>query len=132
MTEFLGREAILDADDRKYDSVDCPEWGGTVRVRSLTGSQRDAYEASIIQTNGADRKMNLRNARAKFVVLVVVDGDGRQLFSAEDVAALGRKNAAPIERIFDAGRKLSGMTQEDVDKLTENFGGDPSDEGTSD
>jgi hypothetical protein len=128
---FLGRDAILDADDRKYDAVDCPEWGGKVRVRSLTGTQRDAYEGSLIEGRGADRKMNLANARAKMVVLAVVDGEGRQLFTADDVRALGRKNAAPIERIFDAARRLSGMSEEDVEKLTENFGDDPNDEGTS-
>jgi hypothetical protein len=129
---FLGRDAILSADDTKYDTVPCPEWGGDVRVRSLTGTQRDAYEASIMQTNGTDRKLNLRNARAKMVVLAVVDDDGRPVFTTDDVSALGRKNAAPIERIFDAARKMSGMSEEDVEKLTENFGADPSDGDTSD
>jgi len=129
---FLGRDAILSADDTKYDTVPCPEWGGDVRVRSLTGTQRDAYEASIMQTNGTDRKLNLRNARAKMVVLAVVDDDGRPVFTTDDVSALGRKNAAPIERIFDAARKMSGMSEEDVEKLTENFGADPSGGDTSD
>lgn len=129
---FLGRDAILDADDRNYDKVDCPEWGGMVRVRNLTGTQRDAYEASLIADRGASQRMNLANARAKMAVLAIVDRDGRQLFTADDVRALGRKNAAPLERIFDVARKLSGMSQEDVEKLTENFGDDPSDEGTSD
>jgi hypothetical protein len=129
---FLGRDAILDADDRKYEVVDCPEWGGKVRVRALTGAQRDAYEESLVVTSGNSKKMNLANARAKMLVLAVVDAEGRQVFSADDVRALGRKSAAPIERIFDAARKLSGMSDEDIEKLTENFGSDPSDEGTSD
>jgi len=129
---FLGRDAILDADDRNFDVVECPEWGGKVRIRGLSGTQRDAYEQSLIQGNGNDRKLNLANARAKMVVLAVVDESGRPIFSADDVRALGRKSAVPIERIFDAARRLSGMTQEDVDKLTENFGADPSGEGTSD
>jgi len=130
--EFLGRDAIIDADDRNYDVVDVPEWGGKVRVRGLSGTQRDAYEESLVTTNGNSRKMNLANARAKMLVLAVVDKEGRQVFSADDVRALGRKSAAPIERIFDVARRLSGMSDEDVEKLTENFGSDPSDEGTSD
>jgi hypothetical protein len=129
---YLGRDAIIDADDKQYEDVECPEWGGKVRVRGLSGTQRDAYEASLVQGNGADRKMNLANARAKMCVLAIVDADGRQVFTSEDVRALGRKSALPIERIFDVARRLSGMTQEDVDKLTENFGGDPNDEGISD
>ena len=129
---YLGRDAILDSDDRVYEAVECPEWGGKVRVRGLTGTQRDAYEGSLISGNGSDRKMNLANARAKMVVLAVVDGDGRPIFSPDDVRALGRKSALPIERIFDVARRLSGMTDQDVEKLTENFGGDPNDEGISD
>lgn len=128
---FLGRDAIIDANDRTYGEVDCPEWGGKVRIRNLSGTQRDAYEASLVQGRSNDRQLNLANARAKMLVLAIVDGEGRQLFTADDVRALGRKNAAPIERIFDAARKLSGMSQEDVDKLTENFGDDRSDDATS-
>lgn len=130
--EFLGRDAIIDADDRSYESVDVPEWGGKVRVRGLTGAQRDAYEESLVITNGNSRKVNLANARAKMCVLAIVDREGRQVFSADDVRALGRKSAAPIERVFDVARRLSGMSDEDVEKLTENFGSDPSDGGTSD
>lgn len=129
---FLGRDDILDADDQQFDTVDCPEWGGKVRIRGLSGTQRDAYEASLVQSNGSDRKLNLANARAKMCVLAIVGADGRPLFTSDDVRAFGRKSALPIERIFDAARRLSGMSQEDVDKLTENFGGDPSDEGISD
>lgn len=129
---FLGRDAILDADDQQYDIVDCPEWGGKVRIRGLSGTQRDAYEASLVQSNGGDKKLNLANARAKMCVLAIVDEGGRPIFTSDDVRALGRKSALPIERIFDAARRLSGMSEEDVDKLTENFGSDPNDEGTSD
>ena len=62
MGKFLTADEIFEADDTKYDEVECPEWGGTVRLRSIKGTQRDAYEESVISGNGADRKMNLRNA----------------------------------------------------------------------
>jgi hypothetical protein len=125
---LLSREQILETDDRKYEVVECPEWGGAVRLRSITGAQRDSYEQSVMQTSGADRKLNLRNARAKLIVLCAVDADGRSMFTADDLGALGRKNAAPIDRLFDACRKLAGMSAEDVDKLTEDFGATPADD----
>ncbi len=129
---LLSREQILEADDRKYEVVECPEWGGDVRLRSITGTQRDAYEQSLMQSNGADRKMNLRNARVKLIVLCAVDQGGHSLFSTEDLSALGRKNAAPIDRLFDVCRKLAGMSAEDVDKLTEDFGATPDEDAISD
>jgi hypothetical protein len=119
---FLTAADIFNVDDTRYDEVNCPEWGGTVRLRSIKGTQRDAYEQSVITGNGADRKLNLRNARAKLIVLCAVDGDGRALFSSDDVNRLGAKNAAPLDRLFDACRKLCGMSEEDVEKLSEDFG----------
>lgn len=129
---FLTAEQIYAVDDTQYDEVECPEWGGTVRLRSIRGTQRDAYEASVITTNGTDRKMNLRNARAKLIVLCAVDEAGRLLFSADDVNRLGSKNAAPIDRLFDACRRLAGMTEADVDRLTEDFGAARGDDAISD
>jgi hypothetical protein len=129
---LLSREDILDVDDKVYEDIEVPEWGGEVRVRGMSGTQRDDYEASILQQNGSDRKVNLANARAKLVARCLVDADGRLLFSADDVRALGRKSARALERVFDKARELSGMTEKDVETLTENFGDDPSDDATSD
>jgi hypothetical protein len=129
---LLSREDILDVDDKVYEDIEVPEWGGEVRVRGMSGTQRDDYEASILQQNGSDRKVNLANARAKLVARCLVDADGRLLFSADDVRALGRKSARALERVFDKARELSGMTEKDVETLAENFGDDPSDDATSD
>jgi hypothetical protein len=129
---FLTREAILEADDTRYETVACPEWGGDVRLRSISGAKRDQYEASLVEERGASRKMNLRNARAKLIILCAVDESGRQLFSSEDLRQLGNKNAAPLDRLFDAARKLTGMSEDDVKELTENFGATPDDEDSSD
>jgi hypothetical protein len=129
---FLTRDAIVEADDTEYDEVECPEWGGKVRLRSIRGTQRDAYEQSLIVEKSGSRSMNLRNARAKLIFLCAVDESGRLLFNADDLNALGRKNAKPLDRLFDACRALAGLSEEDVDKLTEDFGAARSDEGTSD
>jgi len=128
---LLSRDAILAADDREYEVVPCPEWGGEVRLRSLTGAERDAYEQSLVQTRGKSREMNLRNARAKLVALCAVDENGNRLFSDADVNALGKKNAKPLDRLFDVARRLSGLTEDDVDRLTEDFDDAQSDASTT-
>lgn len=112
--EFLGADAILAAEDDQFDTVAVPEWGGTVRIRSLTGTERDRFEAEIA---GNGKKLKLENVRAKFVAKSVVDAKGNLVFSNAQVAALGRKNAAVLNRVFEACQKLSGLTDEDVDEL---------------
>jgi hypothetical protein len=129
---FLTRDAIIEADDTEYAVVECPEWGGDVRLKSIKGRQRDAYEQSLIQERGGSRQMNLLNARAKLIVLCAVDEHGALLFTADDLNVLGRKNAKPLDRLFDACRKLAGLSENDVEELTADFGAARTDADTSD
>ena len=115
---LLSKDAILKASDVLQEKVKVPEWAGSVMVRGLTGAQRDAYESSLMIGKGKSRDVNLKNARAKLVVLCVVDEDGRRLFTDADVAALGDKSAAALQRIFDAAQKLSGLSDQDIEELT--------------
>lgn len=123
----LTREAILGQADRVVEAVDVPEWGGVVYVRSLTGAERDQFEASIVQRNGKDTRTNLRNLRARLVVLAACDADGQPIFKTEDAAALGAKNAAPLDRLFAAAQRLSGLRDNDVQEMAENFESIPGD-----
>lgn len=128
---LLSKDAILDADDRKYETVAVPEWGGKVRLRSLSGSERDEYETSLVQQVGGKQAVNARNARAKLIALSAVDGAGQPLFSKADVLKLGSKNSAALQRLFDAACRLSGFTDEDVKELEEGFGDAPNGASTS-
>lgn len=129
----LSRDAILGADDRPTEVVHVPEWGGDVHVRGLSGAERDAYEAGIASPRPDGRQhMNLRNLRARLVVLAVVDPDsGDRLFRDDDAPALGDKSAAAVDRVFSVARRLSGLSEGDVEELAEGFGDAPSEDSTS-
>lgn len=114
----LDREQILAAADAVFESVSVPEWGGEVRVRSLTGWERDQYEASItVQQGGGKIKMNLLNARAKIAALTIVDEDGNRQFSDDDAIELGKKSSTALNRVFEVATRISGLTEEDVQEL---------------
>ncbi|WP_433225613.1 hypothetical protein [Actinomadura formosensis] len=119
---LLSRDQILGAEDRTYEVVTCPEWGGDVRLRSLTGSERDEWENSLVRQVGDKRRLNARNMRAKLIALSAVDEHGAPLFSSADVIKLGSKNAAPLDRLFEACQRLSGLSDKDVEELEEGFG----------
>lgn len=118
---FLDRSAILTSPDVQTEELNVPEWGGWLRVRGLTGKQRDEYETSITIGKGKNQEINTRNARAKLVVMCLVDEAGQPLFSRQDVVALGEKSAAALQRVFDVARRLSGLSEEDMEELTETF-----------
>ena len=117
---LLTRDAILQAKDLPSEDVEVKDWGGTVRVRALTGAERDAFEQSIVEQRGKNTRMNLQNMRAKLVALTVVDEDGNRLFTDADAAALGKKSAAALTKVFEVAQRLSGLRAEDVEELSGN------------
>lgn len=125
--KLLTRDAILQAEDLPTEDIEVEEWGGAVRVRALTGAERDAFEQSIVEQRGKSTRVNMRNIRAKLVALTVVDADGKRLFSDKDAELLGKKSAAALDRVFEVAQRLSGLSPEDMEELSGN-----SEEGQSD
>jgi hypothetical protein len=114
----LTRDAILAAKDIQIEEVAVPEWDGKVFVKGMTGSERDKFEASIVEFRGTSQKMNLSNVRALLASLTVCDKSGIHLFTEADVIALGEKSAGALQRIFNVARRLSGLSPADVEELT--------------
>lgn len=130
MGKLLSREEVFAADDIAYETVDVPEWGGSLRVRGLTGAERERYEASVGYVKG-DRWVPKGNAAARLVAMSVVDEQGRLVFSEEDITKLGRKSAAALRRIVEVSKRLSGLSDEDMDWLEGNSDGVRSDSSSS-
>lgn len=126
---ILTRDSILKADDLKKQLVEVPEWGGSVYVRTLTGTERDNFEQSIIEAPG---KMNMANLRARLVSKVLVDDKGQRLFTNADAVELGTKSASALDRIFTIAQKMNGMSTADVEEMVKNSGAAPSGGSTSD
>jgi len=119
----LDRNAILEAKDLPTETVDVPEWGGQVIVRTLTGEERDQYEASMFEVvgDGANREVvpKMENLRATLAALSIVDEDSKRMFDVSEVHLLGQKSAAALDRVFDVAKRLSGLSEEDVKELME-------------
>jgi hypothetical protein len=102
------------------EKVDTPEWpevDGTVFVRKVSSKERDDWEAGIV---GDGKKRDLKNLRARFVVYCACDEIGGLLFDQKDAGWLGDDDASVIDRLWDKGRKLSGISDEDNEELVKN------------
>lgn len=119
---FLSRDAILALDDRQYETVFVPEWNSHVMVRGLTAGERDRWESDAVQIKGNIRTIK-GDMRASLIAKTVVDPNTKEpMFTRGDVERLAAKSARATERLFDAARKLSGMTEADVESLEKNSG----------
>ena len=117
---LLSKEQILKADDLKSEIVEVPEWGGDVKVRMMTGTERDSFETSIFDAKGKDSKVNMKNLRAKLIVLTVINDAGEKLFIDADIENLGGKSAKALDRIFAVAQRINGIGQKEVEELTKN------------
>lgn len=131
-TTLLSRDQILGIQDLSFEDVPVPEWGGTVRIGMLTGTERDAFEQQLVTRQGKKTSVNLDNIRARLVALCAIGENGERLFSEKDVAQLGRKSAIALNRVFEVAQRLNGLTEEDIEELAGNSGGGQSEDSTSD
>ena len=109
--------AINAASDIKVEKLSVPEWKTDVYLKVLSGTERDAFEASY-----SDEKM--KNFRVRFLVLTLCDEAGERLFDDEQVTILGKRSALVINRLFEASWKLNMLSQEAVDAAGESSGAD--------
>ncbi|MEV6737873.1 phage tail assembly chaperone [Streptomyces sp. NPDC051104] len=122
----LSRDGILGAVDIQTEKVFVPEWGDDVIVRGLTGEELDAFQGSIRQFRptfdgkGMEPVLVQDNMRAKLLVKCLVDEAGERLFTDQDASALGAKNGAVIDRLYDVASRLSGLSEEEKAQMEGN------------
>ncbi len=136
---FFSREDVQKAEDQQFDEVPVPEWAPPgdshpedwiLNLRGMTGRERDRFEASMAP-KGNGKRPNMDNFRARLIVQCAVDGDGNRMFNNGDIGWLGEKSAKSLARVFDKCQEMNGLTDSDVDDLTEDFSDGQNEPSTS-
>lgn len=109
MDEFLSLDAIADAKDVDYVVVDLPEWGGSLRLGSVSGESVTLFREML------ERDPNASNdAVWNMVAQCLVDGQGNRLVRTDEdrrrtITVLKRKDVRVTDRIIDAMYELLGI-----------------------
>lgn len=123
---YLSKDMILSSDDIVKEDVSVPEWGGMVTVQSMSGEDRDDFEAAFnkveFDANGKEIQVrDLNNFRARLCSRTMVNQNGKLLFpNPEDVIKLGKKSSRALDRVMKVAQRLNGIGGEDVEKMTKN------------
>lgn len=104
---LLTREAILQAQDLKHEDVDVPEWGGRVRVRMMTGAERDALGAALVTPN---KTLDMTQYRIRLLAACLVDEQGAPIFAADELHMLGRKSGVALDRVYRVAERLNDVS----------------------
>jgi hypothetical protein len=111
------RDKILQAKDITSEKMKVPEWGVTIEIRSMNGTQRaklmrDAYDPNTEQVDWD---------YASLVIAAAYDPKTEEpIFSQEDHSALNEKHGGVLERIAMVVLRLSGLVGDALDEAKKN------------
>ena len=117
---------ILSAKDGKTTEVKVPEWGGSVFLRVMSGSERDEYDNCLLTRLAAEGKRlkENRGIRQKLLMLTLCDESGARMLATEaDANKLFAKSATVLQRLFEASQSLNALNDEAVEVLGKNSDG---------
>lgn len=117
--------------DFTTQEVSVPEWAPQelddetraeygVLIRSLSGAERGVYEDNAIAQRGkiGEGSIRLRTLKIQLCALSMIDPDTfERMYKDTEVNILAERSAIALERVFDAATELSGLSQQDVNKL---------------
>jgi hypothetical protein len=106
------KDTILAAEDIKLKAIEVPEWGTTVYIRVMSGTERDSWETNVLS-----KQVNIR---AGLLVRCLADDQGKRIFSDSDVNALGAKSGHVLDKLFELASKHNRLKREDVEELEKN------------
>lgn len=124
---LLSKSAILSATDLKHEDVAVPAWGGSVRVRTMTGAERDEFRASLSAIDSKD----IGKFSAALLSVTLIDEDGNRLFTSEDMAALQAKSAKSLDEPASVAMRLNGLGGASIEAAEKNSESDQSDDSGS-
>lgn len=119
----LNKEQILAAQDIKIEKVNVPEWGegAYVNVRSLSGLERDAFEAGLVSFINGVAVPHIQQYRSRLCAIAICDDEGKRVFTDREIAEIGKKNGVVLDRIADAASRLSGLDKDAIQKAAEDL-----------
>ena len=109
---MLNRDAILKANDLKTIEVEVKEWGGKIKLQTMTGHARQEYYRTTAGKDGTPK-----NVMEALIVACAIDDKGLPMFSKADVSELSQKSAIAISHVFEKAAELNGLTQKAVDDI---------------
>ena len=135
--KVLTRDDILNKKDYVVEEVFVAEWGGTVRLRSLTGEGRDVYtkkcsdQAKIVRDSKGNVDIGQSSAdttglKALLLSLTIVDANDVPMFiGKEGEKALNGKSATAIETLFDISQRMNKLRDDDIKEEVGNSDASP-------
>lgn len=93
--------------------------GGAIKVRELRAGERDKYENKLVKGRLGNQKLDMTEMRIPLVIASAVEWDDETtpLFVEKDADTLRLMGVSVIQKLYNAARKLSDVSDEDEKEL---------------
>ena len=108
--KFLSASDILAADDFDYLEVDIKQWGGTLRLRSMTAAEVHQFNKAMANDDGRESSI------ARAIFFRAVDAEGNKLFDEDNWMELQGKSLIPLLAAQDGFMRLNKMHEVGAEK----------------
>lgn len=112
----LNLEALKKVDDAQYDIVDIPEWGGEIKLKTISLEDQLEFGKLLQESNGDEYNYVFYLLKAS----CLNDEDKPMFTSIEDVALLKNMATAPVMKLFKAALALNDISDKEVEAVAKN------------
>lgn len=110
MPKLLSIEEVTAVEDITYDVIDIPEWGGKIRIGSITAEDMMEW----VESNEGEAR---RTAGLRLIVKSLVDEEGNRIGAPNLLQVLKKKNNAVCTRIVERILKLNQLNPKASEEL---------------
>jgi hypothetical protein len=112
MSKIATKEELFGAKLETFE-IDIPRLGKSVRVRELSGKERDIFQSFVDQNTTIDEdgkpQVSIKGLRVRLIQMSIIDENGNRMFSTNDLDKLGEMPAKIIETLATKLQKLNGI-----------------------
>jgi len=109
----LTKEDIL-ATEVETKVVEVPEWGGSVRIKVMSGVERDQFD-KWLASKPEDSAME--GMKVRICALCLVDENGERMFEDADIEVLAKKSGAALSRIFMIAQEMNYLLAGSIEEV---------------
>lgn len=114
------REQFLLPAKRRFKDLTLPVSGHSMRIRNLMESEKEAYEAELLNPKGGVKFDKLKSGRRRLVQLCLVDQEANLLLEPKDVDKLSQLDGADMAFLQEECMVHCGFKDGDLEGLVKN------------
>lgn len=117
----LTREQILSNKSFRSKTIEIPEWGGEVRLKAMSGADREAMESVVYEDVGGKLQMKKGvSYMAEMLLRTWCDDDGNLLFKPDEINLIQEKDSVILARIFKVAAEVNGLSGDEEKVIEKN------------